>query len=195
MHRIWFGLHLLPRCHAAFYNSDLCWANVQIAFLSAIPSVWAFEPERSQHKRDYGADLRRHHLASVTATCHLPLFPIHLSKRGTTAGMADFLCFVSYSTIISVSRKQSCRDMPAKPTKFKSQNYLNKSRQMRACQCGVYLNKLRNRGGRCCETYWVCIKARLWQTRLPGSSSLKIYSRCLCTLVLQTWLYLAQSDR
>lgn len=39
------------------------------------------------------------------------------------------------------------------------------------------------------------IKERLWQTSLTGSSSLKIYSRCLCNLVLQTRLYLAQNDR
>lgn len=35
-----FPLRLQPRCHAAFYISDLCSANVQIAFLSAIPGTF-----------------------------------------------------------------------------------------------------------------------------------------------------------
>lgn len=37
VHRIRFGLPHFPRCHAAFYNSDLCSANVQIAFFQRFP--------------------------------------------------------------------------------------------------------------------------------------------------------------
>lgn len=84
LHRIQFGLPLLPRCHAAFYNCDLCWANVQIAFLSAIP---VFEHSNlSGHNTGVTAAPICKDITSVTATCQPPLSPYAFSKPGTTAG-------------------------------------------------------------------------------------------------------------
>lgn len=97
--RIWFGLPLLPAVAAdvmlLFITHDLCWANVQIAFLSAIPGFGALRPERSQEERDCRADLQRHYLVSVTAVCHFPhfFFAGHLfSTARYNGGMADALC-------------------------------------------------------------------------------------------------------
>lgn len=81
-----FDFSSLSCClHAAFYNSDLCWANVQIAFLSAIPGFGALQPERSQHN----PDLQRHYFPSVTARCQISLWLWTLLKWGTMAWMAD----------------------------------------------------------------------------------------------------------
>lgn len=119
---------LQPWCHAAFYNSDLCWANVQIAFLSAIASVWAFKPERSQHRRDCGADLQRHCFASVTATCQLPL-PLHtfqseVQQQGWQIPRAS--CPTLPSSVFPGSRAQLGRVNTCQPNlwKFKVQKII-----------------------------------------------------------------------
>lgn len=111
--RLWTGFDFgsLSCClHAAFYNSDLCWANVQIAFLSAIPSFGALQPERSQHN----PDLQRHYFPPVTAGCQISLWLWTPLKWGTTAWMADVasLCVPlcqSFQERAHLERVNTCR--------------------------------------------------------------------------------------
>lgn len=139
------------RCHAAFYNSDLCWANVQIAFLSAIPGFWALKPERSQHERDCGADLQRHYFVSVTAPCQFPLslytFQSEVQQRGWQMSCA--LCSILPSSVFPGGRAQLGRVNTCQHNQFKSKCY--KQKQIRACLHIVYSNTPQESGGRRCE--------------------------------------------
>lgn len=158
-------------------------------FWSATPIVWAFEPERSQHKLCGGSDLQRHQNKPVTATRQLPL-PFHLSKRGVTAGMADCLCFMSNSAVISVSMKcSSAKKVCHKNLKVK----IFEGKAIRACQGRVYSYKSEMEKKRRNKLGWYSWRHRI--CRQGFSCSLKMWRRCFWNLVVWTRLCLPQNDK
>lgn len=128
------------RCHAAFYNSDLCWANVQIAFLSAIPSFWALRPERSQHEHDCRADLQRHYFMSVTAPCQflLSLYTFQSEVQQQGWQMSCALCPILPSSVSPGGSSQLGTVNTCQHKQFKPQS--SEQKQIRVCLHSAYLN-------------------------------------------------------
>lgn len=83
--------------HAAFYNSDLCWANVQMVFFVSASRLWSAPTWAVTAATP---DLQTHHFPSMAA--HVSDFTLTRErrlKRGTPAWMADGVCLVSCSAI------------------------------------------------------------------------------------------------
>lgn len=160
--RIWFGFPLLPKvawiAMLLFITLTYVEPMLKKPFCLRFP---VFEPFKTW------AVTTRAWLRGWSAKTSLRVgdsnmsastFTVHLSKGGTTAGMAHFLCSVSYYAII---RKQSSAEKskhtPASATEFKSQRDRNKNRFKRACRRSVHSHTSQKR-----RTVLVCIKRRLW---------------------------------